>query len=228
MLTWLALIAFAYLSGSLPFGYLLGRVRGIDIREHGSRNVGATNVGRVLGRKLGLLCFGLDAAKGAGPVILAGLVAQLWGVPAGLMSPQAAALWFGVAFAALVGHMASPWLGFRGGKGVATGFGALCAMWSIMTVPAIAAILVWIITLIATRYVSVSSIVAAASLPISAAIVNAIQSGWSPTHALIVTIGGALAALVIWKHRTNIGRLMRGEEPRVKSRRERRLAAQRG
>ncbi len=217
MITWILLIAAAYVAGSIPFGYIIGRLKGLDIREHGSRNVGATNVGRVLGKKLGILCFGLDATKGAGPVMVAGVVMGVWGRSASAIGAEAMAWWLGVAFAALIGHMASPWLGFRGGKGVATGFGALVAMWPVMTVPALIALGLWIMLVLVFRFVSVASIVAALSLPVSAWIANDVGQPGERSAALwlLVTVSAVLAALVTWKHRANLRRLWRGEEPRV-------------
>jgi acyl phosphate:glycerol-3-phosphate acyltransferase len=219
---WLACVVISYLCGSIPFGFMLGRLRGIDIREHGSRNVGATNVGRVLGRRMGLLCFVLDAAKGAAPVVASGLINLTWGRETSQLSPEEVGLWLAVAVAALIGHMISPWLGFKGGKGVATGFGAMVAMWPVMTVPALVALAVWILTILITRFVSVASIAAAASLPLSVAVIGTVHSrgtSWTQAQLLLVGICILLAALVTWKHRTNIRRLRRGEEPRIRSRR---------
>lgn len=229
MMLWIALIAGAYLVGSVPFGVILGRLKGLDIRDHGSRNIGATNVARVLGRRLGVLCFGLDLAKGAAPVLLAGLaqgyygrrgasdfgVAELW-------------LWLAVACAAVVGHMSSVFLRFRGGKGVASGFGAMVVMWPVLTLPALGAMVVWYIVLRASRYVSLASMTAAASIPLwylvsalpndaleqpLAHTVSRLAGAWPP---LVVT--SALALLILYRHRANIARLRRGEEPRVAAR----------
>ena len=153
-------ILFAYLIGAIPFGYLVARWRGIDIFEHGSGNIGATNVGRVLGRRFGVLVFLLDFGKGAGPVALADWLTR--SNPGGWSE----ALGGGVAAvaagsAAFLGHMFPLYLRFRGGKGVATGAGVVCVL---LPGPAAGAVLVWVGVLCATRFVSVSSLAAALAL----------------------------------------------------------------
>ncbi len=224
MIGWALCIGGAYILGSIPFGYLLGRARGLDIRQHGSKNVGATNVGRVLGRRLGLVCFMLDTAKGAVPVIGAGVINKLITLPITSISPQQMWLWLAVACAAVLGHMHSLFLGLRGGKGVATGFGAMLAMWPLLTFPALGAMVVWYGMLRLTRYVSVASMTASLSLPLaylgralppdapdvelSQTVTRVLQT--SPP--LIIT--AVLALLIVFKHRTNIARLRRGEEPK--------------
>jgi glycerol-3-phosphate acyltransferase PlsY len=220
MLPWLLLILAAYLIGSIPFGVLLARTRGMDIRAHGSKNIGATNVGRVLGRKLGALCFALDVLKGAGPVIAAGIVGDVINVKAADLRHVDMWLWMAVAVAAVLGHMCSIYLRFAGGKGVATSFGAMLAMWPLLTLPAIAALVTWYAILRLTRYVSLASILASLSLPVwyLASIIPTSGQGIPAaiTHAsppLIVT--SAMALLVVWRHRTNIARLRKGEEPKV-------------
>jgi glycerol-3-phosphate acyltransferase PlsY len=221
-IAWAACIVGAYLVGSIPFGVLIGRARGIDIREHGSRNIGATNVGRVLGRRAGAVCFALDLAKGGVPVLVAGIVTGVLGRPPrpGDLEPVQMWLWLAVALAAIVGHMAPIFLGFRGGKGVATSFGAMLAMWPLLTLPTLGAMVVWYATLRLTRYVSLSSMVSAASLPIWYALSAMPPAGGDVIprllHAsppLVVTCG--LTALVMWRHRANIERLRQGTEPRV-------------
>lgn len=233
MVPWILTIAGAYLVGAIPFGVLIGRARGIDIRLHGSKNIGATNVGRVLGRRLGLLCFVLDMAKGAVPVLVAGGVFGLLGRPPAGRDPAVAVLtqqqmwlWLAVACAAVGGHMASPFLGFRGGKGVATGFGGMVVMWPLLTIPALGAIVVWYGVLRFTHYMSVASMSAALSLPVGyflRALPNdaleiplreTLQQVITAAPPLIVTT--AMALLVVYRHRANIGRLRRGEEPKVR------------
>ena len=222
--TWIACIVGAYVVGSIPFGVIIGRARGVDIREHGSRNVGATNVGRVLGRKLGMLCFLLDVAKGVGPVLAAGFMTGVINrqpVP-GELTPPEMWWWLAVAVATVIGHVSSIFLRFTGGKGVATGFGAMLAMWPLLTFPALGAMAVWYATLRFTRYVSVSSMLGAISLPVWYAIRVIPPTGNDVlpalTHAsppLVVTT--LLAAFVVWRHRTNVARIRRGEEPKIQS-----------
>ncbi|MHC5114977.1 MAG: glycerol-3-phosphate 1-O-acyltransferase PlsY [Planctomycetota bacterium] len=218
---WAACIIGAYLIGSIPFGLLIGRARGVDIREHGSKNIGATNVGRVLGRKLGGLCFVLDLLKGAAPVLVAGVVAGIVGARPAELSSSAQWLWMLVAVAAVAGHMASVFLVFRGGKGVATSFGAMLAMWNVLTLPALGALVVWYAVVRLSRIVSLASMAAAASLPVWYVVSVIPNDGDVLAHLrhasppLIVCV--LLAALVVWRHRANIGRLMRGEESKIKS-----------
>jgi glycerol-3-phosphate acyltransferase PlsY len=216
---WPLLIAAAFLSGSIPFGLMIGLLRGVDIREHGSRNIGATNVMRVLGRRPGLACFFLDVGKGLVPTLGAGLATGLagrWSIDAGPM-----ALWLLVAAASMMGHIYSPWVRLKGGKGVATGLGAMLGIWPLVTGPAIAAFVVWLALLKLTRYVSIASCGAAASLPILAAAAIAIARaradapvGWGGAGVLVGALA-LLAALVIWKHRSNIARIRAGAEPRT-------------
>lgn len=220
MILWVVSILAAYLVGSVPFGLLIGLARGVDIREHGSRNIGATNVARVLGRRWGFLCFALDVLKGAAPVAIAGgLTGAIWRDPLGAAE---AWLWIAVAVAAVVGHMHSVFLRFRGGKGVATGLGALLGMWGVLTWPALIALAVWLVVLRWTRYVSVSSCVAAATIPLSVAVLGiaAAHGGLSTGEAVLdrwpfLVLTTALAGLVIWKHRANFARLRAGTEPKV-------------
>jgi len=180
----------AYLCGSIPFGLILTKIAGHgDIRDIGSGNIGATNVLRTGSRMLALGTLFCDAAKGFLPV----LIAQFFG-----SGFAAVALVF-----ALLGHIFPVWLGFRGGKGVATGFGGLLAYaWPV----AIAVIGVWIVFAVAFRYSSLAAIAAAAATPFLAWPYFANGAPW--TLFLV-------AALVIWRHSENIARLLRGEESKI-------------
>lgn len=209
-------IPIAFLAGSIPCGLLIARRRGVDIRTQGSCNIGATNVWRVLGRGPGLTCFGLDVAKGLLPTLGAGLAAGLLGRVA-VPRPEAW-LWLAVAVAAIAGHMFSPWVRFRGGKGVATGFGAFLGIYPVLTLPALAALAVWIVVVKASCYVSLASICAAAGLPLWVYLTIEGLSDEPGRHAAagpFYVVTALLAAVVILKHRANIGRLMRGCENRV-------------
>src|SRR5688572_21374902 len=156
LLAILALVA-SYLIGAIPFGWLIARGRGVDIFHAGSGNIGATNVGRVLGRKWGILVFVLDFAKGAAPVVLAGIL------PASVHEATGPpdALRVAVALCTFLGHMFPVYLGFRGGKGVATGAGTVFVL---VPGPAAVAILTWAAVVGASRTVSLGSIVAAGML----------------------------------------------------------------
>ncbi|NBX25711.1 MAG: glycerol-3-phosphate 1-O-acyltransferase [Planctomycetes bacterium] len=213
---WPTWIALAFLSGSIPFGVILAKAHGVDLRTVGSGNVGATNVGRALGRTWGFLCFALDAAKGAAPVIAAGMLAGPWARPVSTVPPGDFLGWIAVVFAALLGHVFSPWIGFKGGKGVATGFGAMVAMWPVLTFPTLLALATWIACMRFTRIVSLSSMVAAWSLPLWCGVLlprpEATDPG-SPWWPIGTT--SLLAALVMATHRANIRRLLAGTEARV-------------
>lgn len=223
--TWFFCILGAYLVGSIPFGVIIGRCKGINIREHGSRNIGATNVGRVLGRRWGLLCFALDMGKGAIPVIVAGLLTGTIGENPMLVPTASLWLWLLVAIGAFCGHMYSMFLNFSGGKGVATAFGVLLAMWPVLTIPALVGLAIWIGTVLATRIISISSMVAAVCIPIVTLIVLqrfASADGVDVTTGQMLARGSAplaitlaIAMLITWRHRTNIRRLLRGEEPTI-------------
>lgn len=224
MLTPALLILAAYLAGSIPFGLLIASSRGIDIRAHGSGNIGTTNVGRVLGRKWGAICFVLDLLKGLVPTLLAGWqlgLVRFDGQPPSAAAASTAALflWLGAMSATVLGHMFPLWLRFKGGKGVATGFGALLGVWPVLTIAAIGALLVWLVSVRLTRMVGISSVLAALALPvlvlvqppIAAAIGRADHPPIWP-FALAATI---LAVVVVIKHRANIARTLAGTEHRV-------------
>src|SRR5262245_32944993 len=154
-----ALIAVAsYLVGALPFGYLIGRLRGVDLFKAGSGNIGATNAARVLGREYGALVFVLDFLKGAVPVAVAEPVARALD-PAALTTLDATdTLPVLAALFAFLGHLFPVYLGFRGGKGVATGAGAVAVL---VPGPTALAVLVWVVVVLATQYVSLASVAAA-------------------------------------------------------------------
>ena len=222
-MSWIPFIIAAWILGSIPFGVLIARTRGLDITAHGSGNIGATNVGRVLGRRYGFICFGLDMAKGAAPVLVAGA----WHGDLGYAATQIDAvdmwLWLAVAAAAVAGHMASVFLKFRGGKGVATAFGSLLAIWPTLGIPALIALGVWVLILLTVRIVSVASMIAAISLPVAAALLMQLaQSGQDlPTDVVVarntppLVVAALVAVVVLIRHRSNITLLLNGGEHRV-------------
>jgi glycerol-3-phosphate acyltransferase PlsY len=213
---WTIGIALAYVVGSVPFGVLIAKGKGVNIREHGSKNIGATNVGRVLGKKLGLFCFFLDVLKGAIPVISVGVIAGLLGQTMEQTSATQMLLWICVALAALLGHMYSLFLKFGGGKGVATTFGGIVAMWPLLTVPVLLAFLAWAITFKGTKTISIASLVAALVLFVDTT--ATVLLGSTLEHAWpLSAVTGLIALMVFWKHRSNITRIMRGDEPKTGS-----------
>jgi acyl phosphate:glycerol-3-phosphate acyltransferase len=197
-----------YLVGSIPFGVLVARLKGVDIRQQGSRNIGATNVGRLLGWQFGVLVFGLDFAKGAVPAALA----QAWaGSVDEALSPVLAGVVAGLA--ALLGHLFSVFLRFRGGKGVATGAGVVFVL---LPLPTLAALATWGVAVCSFCMVSLASLVAAVVLCIvHLLLATAPFAG----NELILTVFCFVAVgLVFLRHRSNIGRLVRGCENRLTER----------
>jgi glycerol-3-phosphate acyltransferase PlsY len=224
---WLVAALVAFACGSIPFGPIVARLRGIDLRTVGSGNIGATNVGRALGWKWGVLVYVLDAIKGAAPVLVAGAMAGILGKPADEVAPADMWWWLLMPIASVLGHMFSPFVGFKGGKGVATGSGAMLAVWPTLTGPLLVAIGLWAVLLAATRYMSVASMAAAISIPLTVAAAAAIRTGdGTPDgelpirHALpAIIVTGGVALLVVWKHRPNIERLLAGKENRLGTKR---------
>lgn len=210
----LAMLAGAFVCGSVPFALLLGRLHGLDIRRVGSGNVGATNLGRAVGRPWGIACFLLDASKGAVPVIVFGVVRGTWAVPLADAALAPTIEWLAVAIAAILGHVFSPWVGFKGGKGVATGFGALVALWPLLTWPLVGAILAWAIMLAVSRLMAVASIVGAATPP-AVLLIQSLQADRPPAAAPLLVATLLIAVLVVFRHRSNLARILAGTEPRI-------------
>ena len=204
MLTLTGVLLGSYLLGSIPFGYVAGKIRGIDIRKIGSGNIGATNVVRVLGKRYGYSVFVLDFLKGFSAVKISMSIATDAGPE--WASPEI----FGIfaAIASVIGHSFPVWLKFRGGKGVATSAGAL---FGLIPLAALIGIVIWVLVFWLTRYVSVASVVAAATLPLVILIMTRLNQIHG--NALIYSSLG-LAAVVMWRHRSNFSRLMHGSEPR--------------
>ena len=213
-LNWLIWLVAAYLAGSIPFGLLLGLARGIDIRTQGSGNVGATNAGRVLGKKWGISCFILDVLKGMLPVLGFGLAAGLTGSDTAASAVEALQ-WIAIAVAAVVGHVFPVWLKFKGGKGVATGLGVLLGLWPVLTVPGLVAAVIWFVVIKATGYVSLASVLAAVSLPLLT-LISGLSFGKSTGEVAVYTsVTALLGLLVVVRHRSNIQRLREGTESKA-------------
>jgi len=206
----LILIPIAYLLGSVPFGLIVGKAKGIDVRTAGSGNIGATNVGRLLGKKFFFLVFLLDMLKSLVPMVIASATVRQ-------MSSDSTSyfLWLLVGAAAVVGHMFSIFLGFKGGKGVATSAGVVLGLYPYYTLAGAVAIVVFIITFLVSRYASLGSIAAACSFPIAFVIIGRLnhwpvfQSQWPLLMFAVV-----MALLIVIKHRGNISRLLAGTENR--------------
>lgn len=202
MSVWLVIavcLVFAYLSGGIPFGAVVARAHKVDITKAGSGNTGATNVFRTLGWKAGLVVAVLDVAKGAAPALLALVLAAAW------PQWQRDLLVVATACAAMIGHMYSPYFGLRGGKGIATVGGGIAVLMPL----AFAILLVAFVAAIAiARIVSVASLTLAVAFP---AIIWALY----PDRPVLLVFALVASPLVIWRHRANIRRLARGEEPRI-------------
>jgi glycerol-3-phosphate acyltransferase PlsY len=205
----LLLIA-SYLIGSIPFGYLLGRLRGVNLFTAGSGNIGATNAARVLGARYGILVFVLDFLKGVVPCAAIVPLARLMTPTDGEALP-ASLLQVGAAGLAFIGHMFPVYLGFRGGKGVATGAGTIFVL---VPGPATLAVLFWLATLFASRTVSLASLVAAVVLV--AAYMLGTSAPFSPEALPIAFYSIAATAMVFVKHRGNIKRLLQGTENNIR------------
>ncbi len=227
MMLWLCPLV-AFLLGSIPFGLLIAKARGVDIRQHGSGNIGATNVLRVLGKKYGIACLVLDILKGFVPTLLAINLIRFTGQPTGMGIPALMAwayqfpaesqftaqlLQVVAGLFAILGHNYSPWVGFKGGKGIATSAGVVIAL---MPAAIVLLVAIWGLVFLTTRYVSVASIAAVVVLPVLTLYGSwhhgRLQDGtWNkPLFGLSLTI----AVLGVWKHRANIRRLMAGTENR--------------
>lgn len=182
----------SYILGSIPFGFIVGKIKGYDLRREGSSNVGTTNVFRVVGKKEGIMVFILDLLKGFIPVFYFARFSPYIGIAAVL--------------GAITGHVATPFLRFKGGKGIATGFGSLLAL---MMVPALLIFAVWIILLGISRRVSVGSLGAALALPIFYYYTS------EPVYIPVLIITILITIIVFVSHRSNIKRLIKKEEPPI-------------
>jgi glycerol-3-phosphate acyltransferase PlsY len=223
---------FGFLLGSIPVGLLLAKARGIDIRQHGSGNIGATNVLRVMGKKFGLPCLLLDVLKGMIPTVLAITLIRFEGQPTGLaigaLLPYATTLpvdqqWIAqlmqvvTGLCAILGHNYSPWVGFKGGKGIATTAGVVLAL---MPAALVILVLFWYVLFLTTRYVSVASVSAVVALPLVTLWGSwhhgRIQDGtWNKS---LFAFSVVVAVLGVWKHRSNLQRLLAGTENRFEKR----------
>ena len=207
----LTIFLLAYVAGATPFGYIVARWKGLDIRDHGSGNIGATNVIRVLGKKIGLPVFAMDVLKGLLPV----LAAKAWCQQQGLDPAWAMLL---AALGSVLGHNFTFWLGFKGGKGIATSSGAMAA---VLPVALAVAVLLWVIFFYATRYVAVASIIAGLSLPLTVLVQRAFAPPEQAPALPLLGFAAIIGGLAIWRHRSNIRRLREGTENRFVPRSQR-------
>jgi acyl phosphate:glycerol-3-phosphate acyltransferase len=206
------LIIASYLLGSIPFGLLIARSHGIDLRKVGSGNIGATNVSRALGKKWAYICFSLDLAKGLLPMLLA----TAWHLVDKDISLGQLGLWLAVGCAAILGHVFPIYLRFKGGKGVATSLGVVLGLWPYYTLSGVIAFAIWVIALMIWRYVSLASILAALTFPVTLTVLISLIPEWQFSNLwplYVAAIG--LPLLVIARHAENIKRLLEGSESKI-------------
>src|ERR1700720_638593 len=194
-MTWLLIAIVSYFIGSIPSGYLVARTQGVDIRQHGSRNIGATNVLRVMGKKWGYLVFLCDASKGFLAVRLGMLVATH-----ALLTPVLGGVI--AAITCILGHNYTIWLGFKGGKGIATSGGVILALFPIAVICCIA--IVWVVVFYSSKYVSLASIAAALALPFS---VFLFVPKTGTEFWVVFGFSLLVCLLAVWRHQSNIVRL---------------------
>jgi acyl phosphate:glycerol-3-phosphate acyltransferase len=205
---WIVIIVLCYLIGSIPSGYLVGKSQGIDIQQHGSGNIGATNVLRVMGKKWGYLVFLCDSLKG----FLAVKVGIWLGASAAVDITLAGVV---AGICCIIGHNYTVWLHFKGGKGVATSIGVLLAIVPVIIV--LIVLIVWLAVFFIWKYVSLASICAALSLPVAILALFPLVAHGNYWVLLIFCL--IVAALAVWRHRSNIDRLLNGKENRFGSKR---------
>ncbi len=207
----ISILLLAYAIGATPFGYMVAKWKGIDIREHGSGNIGATNVIRVLGKKTGLPVFALDVLKGLLPVIFA----RMWCAREGYDPTWPMLL---AALGSVLGHNFTFWLGFKGGKGIATSAGVMLA---VLPVALGVALLLWILLFYTTRYVAIASIAAGISLPLTVLAQRALSAPGQAPALPLLGFAAVIGGLAVWRHRSNIRRLREGTENRFVPRSQR-------
>jgi glycerol-3-phosphate acyltransferase PlsY len=206
VITFVAIALGSYLIGSIPSGYLAGRIAGIDIRSVGSGNIGATNVTRALGKRYGYPVFLADFSKGLGAVLISKLIANHLVAQAN----SAQLLQIVAGFFSVIGNAFPVWLRFRGGKGMATSAGVI---FGLMPLAALVGVVVWVVTFKTTRYISLASIAASAAMPV---IVCVMMYFKVMTDSLLLYVSIVLATVVVLRHRSNISRLMHGTEQRFR------------
>ena len=209
-MNYVILIVGAYLLGSIPFGLIIARAHGKDLRSIGSGNIGATNLSRALGKKWAYFCFCLDVAKGLIPMLAATCTLSL--------PPAVAELLFALAVgcASVLGHIFPIYIKFKGGKGVATSFGVALGLWPYYTVCSLFAFVIWVAVVLLWRYISLASIAASVVFPVALILVILLTPGWNFADLWpLLTAATVIPIIVIVRHRENIKRLIAGTESKV-------------
>jgi glycerol-3-phosphate acyltransferase PlsY len=213
MYTVFFVIIIAYLLGSIPFGLIIARAHGKDLRSIGSGNIGATNVARALGRRWAYFCFLLDVLKGTLPMLAIMLLNQNLFTHAQDKRAILLFLWLAAGCAAILGHIFPIYLKFKGGKGVATSLGVALGLWPYYTICASLAIIIWVIVILIWRYVSLASITASIAFPIILILEIILKPTWNFGDLWPLLIAAiAIPLMVIIRHRDNIKRLIEGTE----------------
>lgn len=210
MTVFFVLIFVAYLLGSVPFGLIIAKAHGKDLRSIGSGNIGATNVSRALGKKWAYICFVLDCGKGLVPMLIAKCfvstpptASQLW-------------MWLLIGCAAICGHVFPVYLNFKGGKGVATSLGMVLGLFPYYTIPGGIAFVVWVLCVLIWRYISLASIAAAVIFPLALVVTIAVRGDWQFLQLWpLIVVAMAMGMLVVVRHVENIKRLLEGSEHKV-------------
>jgi glycerol-3-phosphate acyltransferase PlsY len=210
------LTAAAYLLGSIPFGLLIAKAHGKDLRSIGSGNIGATNVSRALGRKWAYFCFALDVLKGLTPTLAAMYLVRTSNPQSNREIVIILWLWLAVGCAAVVGHIFPIYIRFKGGKGVATSFGVALGIWPYYTLCALLALVVWAVVLMIWRYVSLASLVASIAFPLGLFIALLTVPQWSIASLWpLLIVATVIPVMVTIRHRPNIKRLLQGTESKA-------------
>jgi glycerol-3-phosphate acyltransferase PlsY len=211
-------IAGAYLLGSIPFGLLIARAHGKDLRSIGSGNIGATNVSRALGRKWAYVCFALDVLKGLVPMLATLALAKPLSASSQTDQVVVLFLWLAVGCAAILGHIFPLYLKFKGGKGVATSFGVALGLWPYYTICAAFAMAVWVAAVLMWRYVSLASIAAAVTFPLALIAAIWLTPAWTFAALWPLLLAAiAIPLMVIIRHRENVKRLLAGTESKIRA-----------
>ncbi|MFH1615167.1 MAG: glycerol-3-phosphate 1-O-acyltransferase PlsY [Planctomycetota bacterium] len=205
------LIAASYLFGSVPFGLIIAKMHGKNLRAIGSGNIGATNLSRAVGRKWGIACFVLDFLKGLIPM----LAAKHFIVPA-VPAAVHLLLWLAVGTAAVIGHILPVYVAFKGGKGVATSLGMVVGLWPFYAIPGLVCFVVWLIVLFTWRYMSLASVAGAVVFPAVLTTFIALIPDWHFSRLWPLLLAAVLiAGLIVFLHRSNIKRLLAGTESKI-------------
>ena len=204
-----ALIIVAYLLGSIPFGILIAKAHGKDLRTIGSGNIGATNVARALGKKWAYTCFALDCLKGLLPMLIAKTLTEPLNV-------AKLSLWLIVGCAAITGHIFPVYLKFKGGKGMSTCLGVVLGLFPYYTLPGIISFAIWALCLLLWRYVSLASIISAVIFPFSLIVAILLQDSWAFSSLWpLIVVALVIPAIVVIRHVENIKRLLEASESKV-------------